>query len=125
MPIAGAAFVHNDNVVFIRVTPTSSLESISSGRCFSGAAGHVENRTLIRMRLTRRDKNNLQRQFTSFLGPPVLEYFVNSAAQFFFDSCDVAGSQRYSGPSSIRRRVIGARECSPNCHRPSEDECAQ
>jgi len=52
MASASAAFVDNHDVVFIRVAPTHDQVD-KFGRGFSGAAGHVENRTLIGMRVTR------------------------------------------------------------------------
>ena len=115
MASASAAFVDNHDVVFIRVAPTHDQVD-KFGRGFSGAAGHVENRTLIGMRVTRGNKDDFQRQFASLSCLSILENFVDSAAKLLPNPLDVtrfqddAGADRTSG-RRYRRRERRPQRC--------------
>src|SRR4029077_13999767 len=120
--IAGSTFIYQDNVVLVGVAPPDD-QIRQLRRCLAWAASHVEDRPLVRVRLTRRDENNLQRQFSSRSSPAILEHIVNSAPQLLLYLLDVARRQCHARRSGAGCRRIGTGEGSPQCRDASQSEC--
>ena len=61
MALAGSAFIHQNHVVVLGIAPLDR-QSRQFRRRFTRTASHVEDRPLVRMWVTRRNEDDLQRQ---------------------------------------------------------------
>src|SRR5262249_26492769 len=102
----------NNDLVLVCITPTHDQVSQFRGR-FSRSASHIKNRTLIGMRMARRNDNDLQWQFTSLASLSIFEDFIDSATQLFFDPFDMAWVQSHTREDRSGSRGIGRSECRP------------
>ena len=115
MTVTGSPLIYDDYVVLVSITALDK-QGRRFGRRFTRSAGHVEDGALVRMRVARRNENDLQWQHAAFSSLAVLEHFVDAAAQLLLYALEVAGRQRHMGCSRYGRREIELRErCAEYC----------
>ena len=103
--LAGSAFIHQNHVVVLGIAPLDR-QSRQFRRRFTRTASHVEDRPLVRMWVTRRNEDDLQRQRAACSSLTVLEHIVETALQLLLYTLDVARRQRYLGRGGFRNREI-------------------
>src|SRR5205814_5696291 len=103
---------HQDNIVLVGITRFDHQTRQLGGR-FTRTASHIEDGTLVTAWLARRDKDNLQRQFSPRSSPAVLKYIVNAAAYLLIYTINMAGRQRNARRGGAGCRSFGAGERSP------------
>src|SRR4029453_14931701 len=110
--ITSSALIDQDNVVLIGVTPFH-YQGRQLRRRLARTASHIEDRPLVGVWLTRRDEDDLQRQFSSRSRPTVLEHIVNSAAQLLLYALNAAGRSKLANaahnvPMVAKARIVTA-----------------
>jgi hypothetical protein len=109
MAIAGPPLIHEDRVVLIATTRVNP-EVHHLGVRLAGAAGQVEDGSLIRMWATSGDHHDLQGQRAALTGPAVLEYVIDAAAQLVLHVIDVARRQSHARLGWTRHRRLSTGE---------------